>query len=209
MIKNLLFDFDGVIMDSNPIRTFGFREIFKEFSNEQVEELIRYHEYNGGIPRFDKIRYFYREILKRDISEENVEEYAGKFSEVMKRELVKKEYLIEETLDFIRLNRDKYRIHIVSGSEEKELQWLCGQLDIDSLFISIHGSPTLKPLNIRQLLDEYRYEKSETVMIGDSINDYDAAHENGIRFFGFNNSAMGEYSEYYILSFSNLNLDVL
>ncbi len=202
MIKNLLFDFDGVIMDSNPIRTFGFREIFKEFPARQVDELIRYHELNGGIPRFDKIRYFYREILKQEISEEKVQEYAGKFSQIMKRELVNSENLIGETVDFIKSHYGDYSIHVVSGSEEKELQWICAQHDIDQYFISINGSPTLKPRRVKEVMGKYNQKKEETVMIGDSINDYEAASENGIKFYGYNNEEMKKYSDCYIESFT-------
>ncbi len=202
MIRNLLFDFDGVIMDSNPIRTAGFRELFRNFPCEQVDELIHYHEYNGGIPRFDKIRYFYREILGRHISEEMVHEYAGKFSAIMKRELVNEKYLIDETIAFIRQNRSRYHVHVVSGSEEKELQWLCRQLEIDRLFISINGSPTLKPQRVREVMEVHRCLREETVMIGDSINDREAAWENGIAFYGYNNPDMRQYADIYIESFS-------
>lgn len=206
MLRNLLFDFDGVIMDSNPIRTNGFREIFRDFPESQVEELIRYHELNGGIPRFDKIRYFYREILGENISEDMVQEYAGKFSQIMKRELVKGKYLIGETLEFIRSHREKYSIHIVSGSEERELQWICGRHGIDKYFISINGSPTLKPQRVREVMERHCCKKAETVMIGDSINDYEAASENGIKFFGYNNEEMRKYSDRYIESFDNFSI---
>ena len=40
MIKNILFDFDGVILDSMPVRDFGFREIFKEFDKELLHNKI-------------------------------------------------------------------------------------------------------------------------------------------------------------------------
>lgn len=205
MIKNLLFDFDGVIMDSNPIRTAGFRELFIDFPHEQVEELIRYHEYNGGVPRFDKIRYFYREILGRDISEEMVHEYAGKFSAIMKRELVNEKYLIDETISFIKEKRSRYNIHVVSGSEEKELQWLCRQLKINELFVSVNGSPTLKPQRVREVMEVYNCRREETVMIGDSINDREAAEENGIAFYGYNNPDMRNFADIYIESFTGFS----
>ncbi len=65
MIKNILWDFDGVIIDSLAVRDYGFREIFKEFDKVLVEKLIKYHSINGGLSRFHKIRYFFNEILKK------------------------------------------------------------------------------------------------------------------------------------------------
>ena len=59
MIKNIFWDFDGVIIDSMPIREFGFRRIFKDFNKEKVELLTDFHRENGGLSRFFKIRYFF------------------------------------------------------------------------------------------------------------------------------------------------------
>ena len=38
--KSIFWDFDGVIINSNEIRTNGFRETLKDFPNEKVEILI-------------------------------------------------------------------------------------------------------------------------------------------------------------------------
>ena len=42
-IKTILWDFDGVILDSMAVRDWGFKEIFKDFSKEQVIKLLEYH----------------------------------------------------------------------------------------------------------------------------------------------------------------------
>ena len=39
--RTILWDFDGVILNSNIIRTRGFVEIFKEFPEEKVFELVK------------------------------------------------------------------------------------------------------------------------------------------------------------------------
>jgi len=39
MIKNILFDFDGVILDSMPIRDYGFKKIFEDFDDNLVNKL--------------------------------------------------------------------------------------------------------------------------------------------------------------------------
>ena len=41
LIKTIFWDFDGVILDSMPIRDYGFREIFKEFDKELVDICYR------------------------------------------------------------------------------------------------------------------------------------------------------------------------
>ena len=198
-MKNILFDFDGVILDSMPIRDFGFREIFKQFPKEKVEKLIDFHQKNGGWLRFIKIRYFYEDILGQEISEKEVLVYAEKFSKIMRKELIKKKYLISETIEFLNWASNKYYLHIVSGSEEKELQYLCKNLEVEKYFITINGSPTKKGKLVQDILENYRYSKDETILIGDSINDYQASKENSIEFFGFNNLNLKRFN--YINSF--------
>jgi phosphoglycolate phosphatase-like HAD superfamily hydrolase len=149
IIKNILWDFDGVILDSMKVRDWGFREIFKSFDNEKVEELLKFHTLNGGLSRYVKIRYFYEDILGKELTENVVLEYANAFSVLMKKELINPNNLIVDSVQFIRDNYNKYRFHIVSGSDQEELRYLCKELAIDHYFLSIHGSPTPKNQLVR------------------------------------------------------------
>lgn len=208
MIKNILWDFDGVIIDSLAIRDYGFREIFKEFNKVLVEKLIEYHSINGGLSRFHKIRYFFNEILKKDIDDKEVKAYADKFSLIMRKELVKSKYLILDSVNFIKENYKKYNFHIVSGSEHNELNFLCQKLQINHYFHSINGSPTPKMELVKNLLIKENYKKSETILIGDSINDYEAAKESNIAFYGYNNQQLKDVSKKYIDNFDKNNLSI-
>jgi HAD superfamily hydrolase (TIGR01549 family) len=204
MIKNILFDFDGVILDSMPIRDFGFRKIFEEFDKELVEKLIEYNNINGGLSRYVKIRYFYEKLLKKSISEEKVQELAAKFSVIMKAELTNKKYLITQTIEFIENNYKKYNLHIVSGSDGQELKFLCKELEIDKFFLSIEGSPTPKNDLVANVLNKNNYLSNETILIGDSVNDYEAAKVNNLDFYGYNNDELKDCSKTYIDDFKNV-----
>ena len=196
MIKTIFWDFDGVILDSMPIRDFGFAKIFEEFDKELVDKLLEYHTLNGGLSRYVKIRYFYNILLKKDVSDEKVQELADKFSTIMKAELTNKKYLIGETVDFIEKNYKNYNFHIVSGSDEKELNYLCKELELSQYFKTIEGSPTCKNDLVKNILQKYSYNPKECILIGDSINDYEAANINGIKFYGYNNEELRSLDEY-------------
>ena len=204
MIRNILFDFDGVILDSMPIRDHGFKEIFKDFDDDLVNKLLEYHNQNGGLSRYVKIKYFYNKLLKQEISEDKIINYADNFSKIMKIKLVDKRYLIADTLKFIKESYKKYNLHIVSGSDEKELQYLCKELGIDSFFQSVNGSPTHKNILVENVLATNRYIESETILIGDSVNDYDAATENNLVFYGFNNPNLINVSKNYLDNYIGL-----
>lgn len=193
----ILWDFDGVIIDSNSVREFGFREVLKDFDTEQVEKLIDFHNANGGWSRYVKFRYFYEEILKRPISDSKLQELANRFSSIMIGSLPNPKLLIEETVRFIEVMYSQGKqMHIVSGSDGKELRSLCEQLELSKYFLSINGSPTPKSNLVRSIIDDANISSSQYCLIGDAVNDYDAANKNGIQFFGYNNEELKSYGVY-------------
>jgi HAD superfamily hydrolase (TIGR01549 family) len=202
--KTILWDFDGVILDSMSVRDWGFRNIFKDYAEEQVSELITYHRINGGLSRYVKIRYFYEVLLGKSITKDKVLEYAEAFSVLMKQELTKPENLITDAVIFIKENFKNFNFHIVSGSDENELRFLCKELGIANYFISIHGSPTPKTKLVKKLLKQHNYDSGSTCLIGDSINDYEAATANNISFYGYNNLKLKNVGQGYIELFKSI-----
>lgn len=200
-IKNILWDFDGVIMDSMPIREKGFEIVLAGHSKEEVDHLMKFHRENGGLSRYVKFRYFFEEVKRQQILEEEVKKYAQQFSEVMLENLIDHSLLIADALNFIKNNHQKYKMHVVSGSDQKELRHICRELDVEKYFKSIHGSPTPKKQLVKELLEKNAYSTGETVLIGDSINDHEAAVENGIDFYGYNNIGLKKLKSNYIESF--------
>lgn len=201
MIKNIIFDFDGVILDSMPIRTEGFKKIFENYDNKKVEELISFHLINGGLSRFVKIKYFFEELLETSISEEEINFFADKYSKIMKEKLINEKYLIRETVDFIK-NNNNIKMFIASGSEEKELRLINESLQLSKYFLGIFGSPKNKIDIVKSIIQDNKLNKNETILIGDSINDYDASIKNDIRFFGYNNIKLKNISDKYINTFT-------
>lgn len=194
MLKNIFWDFDGVILNSNEIRDIGFEKVLKEYPKVQVEELLAYHRVNGGLSRYVKFRYFYEIVRKEKVEDSRIMELADCFSVIMKDLLTNKSLLIDSTISFIENNFDKYDMHIMSGSDQNELRYLCENLGISKYFISILGSPVAKTKHVSDTIKKNNYAVEETIFIGDSINDYDAAKDNNILFMGFNNPELEKES---------------
>jgi phosphoglycolate phosphatase-like HAD superfamily hydrolase len=202
--KTILWDFDGVIMDSMPIRDKGFEIVLKGYPKEQVSLLMEYHRNNGGLSRYNKFRYFFEEIRKESITDAEIKVLADEFSVVMLENLLDSNLLIEDSLKFIMDNYSKYNMHIVSGSDGNELRYICEALGLSKYFISIHGSPTPKKELVKQVMIGNNYNKFEICLIGDSFNDFEAAKANDILFYGYNNKKLLNYSVRYIPSFSEI-----
>lgn len=140
--KQIIFDFDGVILDSMPVRDKGFGVVLSDYPRAEVDQLMDYHRNNGGLSRYVKFRYFFEEVRGETISDDQVQQLAEQFSVVMRNELTNPQLLIQETMDFVRGQQGKTPLHVASGSDQNELRYLSKELGIDSNFVSIHGSPT-------------------------------------------------------------------
>lgn len=200
----IIWDFDGVILLSNPVRRKGFEIIFKDFPKESVNQLLEYHELNGGLSRYVKIRYFFEEILKQSITSDQVDALAEEFSVVMKFELTKKELLNKQWIEAMVSLENKYEHHIASGSDDLELRYLCQELGVSKYFHSINGSPTPKNELVSDILTKTTFPKDEVILIGDAINDFEAARVNGIDFYGYNNRNLIGLGSGYIEDFNDL-----
>ncbi|RYZ49133.1 MAG: HAD family hydrolase, partial [Sphingobacteriales bacterium] len=120
----VFWDFDGVIMDSMPVRDLGFVEVLKHYPAEQVDQLLDYHRKNGGLSRYHKFKYFYETIRGEECTDKMVADLSASFSVIMKQLLVNKELLITETVDFIKQLQGKVSQIVVSGSDQTELRYL-------------------------------------------------------------------------------------
>ena len=70
--KHIIFDFDGVLAETNYIRFEGFELLFKDYPSDQVNRLVQYAMNNGGISRYEKIRLFFEQIRQEPISDDSV-----------------------------------------------------------------------------------------------------------------------------------------
>lgn len=82
---------------------------------------------------------------------------------------------------------------------------MCEELGLKKYFKSIHGSPESKIKIVYNIIKENNYLKNKTFMIGDSINDKEAADENNIIFCGYNNIELDSISDFYIESFAKID----
>lgn len=200
----VLWDFDGVLMDSMSVRDEGFRKVLAQYPEQQIIDLMSYHHANGGLSRYVKFRYFFEQIRKEEADEALLRKLAIEFSDIMLDLLIDPALLIKDSLNFIKRHYKHIPMHIVSGSDGDELRFICKQLQIDHYFQSIHGSPIPKKELIYNLLKRMNYQASKTVLIGDSINDYEAAIANALFFLGYNNKELDSRGFMYIDSFTNM-----
>lgn len=188
MIKAIFFDFDGVIKDSVKIKTLAFSFMFEQYGTEVVTEIIRFHENNGGLSRFVKLKHYYNDLLGIEISENDLMKKAEQFSELVKQKVIDSEF-IPGAYEFLNEKYKEFDLFIVTGTPQEEINEIMNECGLESFFISAYGSPAIKEDIIIQIMLRYGYSRQEVVFIGDAMTDYDAAFQNGIRFIGCGESS--------------------
>ena len=86
--ETFIFDCDGVILNSNKIKTKAFYDTAKVFGDKSALALKDYHVLNGGISRYEKFRYLFNNILCRPVETKQIEKLLLNFSNEVKKALL-------------------------------------------------------------------------------------------------------------------------
>jgi len=181
MINVIIFDFDGVIADSNSIKTDAFVKLFESYPQYIRDIVKKFHLQNGGMSRFDKFRHIYANFLKEPLPEKMFDQLCSDFNRLVIDGVIKAP-VFTGVLEFLENNKHRYAMHIVSGTPEDEIKEVTKKKELNRYFLDICGSPRSKKELINLLIKKNGYKKEEVVFLGDSINDYEGAVGAGIEF---------------------------
>jgi hypothetical protein len=81
-LQAVIFDFDGVILESVDVKGWAFGRLFEGFP-EHTEKILYYHHAHGGVSRHVKFRYIYENILKQTLSDEKFGELCEQYSQLV------------------------------------------------------------------------------------------------------------------------------
>ncbi|MDR2488681.1 MAG: HAD family hydrolase [Desulfovibrio sp.] len=179
----IVFDCDGIILESVDVKTQAFARIGEAFGQEASDRIVAYHRMHGGVSRYKKFEWLYQEVLHRTVSPEkldslNREFTAHAYDAVMHCPLVPG---IREVLD---LWHGRVPMYVDSGAPHAELVQILSSRGLSGYFDGIYGSPPEKTEILRNIVDKVGVHPADAVMIGDSITDQHAAEAVQTRFYG-------------------------
>lgn len=179
--QHIIFDFDGVLAETNSIRIEGFKLLFSSYPVEARDSMVSFASENGGLSRYVKIRHFFDNILSQTISDDKVQQLADRYSDIVKNKIIAAD-AVKGSTSFLSRWTNLLDFSIISGSDESELRSVCASRGISHFFNNIFGSPATKQENFQRLLDVTGWERQDCLFIGDTRNDLIAARDVGIAF---------------------------
>jgi phosphoglycolate phosphatase-like HAD superfamily hydrolase len=180
--KTLVFDCDGVVLNSNQLKIQAYYHVAIKFgaSEEQAQALVDHHVKLGGISRYPKFEYFLREIMQQAVTEPAMQTLLSSFTAEVKRLPIDCE--IAPDLMRIRQANPSAKWMIVSGGDQTELRDIFKQRGLDTLFdAGIYGSPDNKELILAREIASGNITQA-ALFIGDSRYDYQASSQAGLDF---------------------------
>jgi phosphoglycolate phosphatase len=182
MIKGIVFDFDGVILESTKIKTEAFTTLFSEHP-DHLDKIVKLHLDNAGISRFEKFKIIYRDYIGYEIKEDELDQLGNLFSNIIYDKILCCPF-VPGAQEFLEKYYGKYHYYIASGVPEYELRDIINQRHIAKYFRGVYGSPETKTHMLLKIISNNHYKSGEVIFIGDSEADYVGAIEASVPFIG-------------------------
>lgn len=199
--KTIIFDCDGVVLNSNKVKTQAFYNTALAFGQAAAERLVKYHVERGGISRYKKFQWFIDNLNKEDLAQSkdqpNLDNLLSSYAAEVHKGL--RSCQIAEGLTELREKTKDSIWLIVSGGDQAELRELFAERDIAQFFDGgIFGSPDSKEVIMNREREQGNI-KSPAVFIGDSQYDYTAVDSVGDIDFIFVTdwSEFDEYKQFF------------
>ena len=180
----IIFDFDGVVVESGKIKTQAFAELYRPYGEEIVAAVVQFHTQNGGMSRYRKFRHFQEHFLsKPPLTEVEEKQLDIRFSELVVEAVIAAE-AVPGAVELLRQQSGRIPLFVASGTPETELKVIVERRGLTPYFTEVRGAPALKKTIIAEILSKHALKPESVLMIGDAMADLEGAQANNTAFLG-------------------------
>lgn len=191
-IKNIFFDFDGVLAESVHVKTQAYYDMYLPYGEEIAQKVMEHHQANGGVSRFEKFKIYHKEHLGIEITQEQLDDLTQQYSELVIEKVVNSPE-IEGASNFLEEFSGSIKYWIITGTPTNEIEIITKRRGIKDYFVELCGSPTKKWEWTEYLIEKNSLNRDEILFLGDAMSDYKAAEISKLNF------ALRDYEETYKL----------
>ena len=180
-LRAVVFDFDGVIVESGDIKTEAFLELFAGYP-EHLPAIKRHHLDHLGISRFKKFAWIYENLLHEPYDVGEKVRLGDRFSAIVFQKVCETPFVpgAREALEV--LARAGVHLVVASGTPQDELDRIVDARGLRSFLAEVHGSPTEKATAVLAAMKRWGLKPEELLFVGDGTTDHEAATRTGVRF---------------------------
>ncbi len=179
-LRAVILDFDGVIIESNGLKTAAFERVFARFP-EHAEAMVAYHHAHVSESRFVKFAYLTTELLGRPAGDPLIAQLGEIFSAEITR-LIDECPMVPGAARFLEAVGGCVPLYLASMTPQDELLDILERRRLRSAFAAVYGCPPWpKPRAIHEVLTLIGTSDG-VLFIGDSAGDQRAGRENGVEF---------------------------
>ena len=182
-IKAVVFDFDGVLVESVDVKTKAFAELYRPYGEDIVARVVAYHLAHGGVSRYEKFRHFHRVFLGRELDVADELLLGEKFSALVEDAVVRSPW-VRGASDVLEALFPRFPLFVASGTPDEELLRIVGRRGMAKFFRRVCGAPAKKADILRSIAAEVCCPPRQLLMVGDALTDYDGAMDAGTQFLG-------------------------
>ena len=179
-----IYDFDGVILDSDLLKFKLFKHLFKKETTKDKKKILDYHFLNQGINRKKKFKYILENILKKKTMNYKIDSLENEFKYLIKKKITRCKFATGSIKSLQFLKKKKIEMFIATGVAQTEINLIIKKLQLKKYFSNIYGYPLAKDKIIELIKKKKKIKNSEIYFIGDSISDLEASKKTNRTFLG-------------------------
>lgn len=179
-LRGIVSDFDGVILESNDLKTRAFEAVFAPFP-EHADAMMAHHHTHVSDSRFVKFRHFVTARLGRPDDDPIVGELAAAFSSEMLRQIDACP-LVPGALAFLERAHASVPVFLASVTPQEELEVILERRGLARYFTRVYGCPPWSKVAALGEIVRTLGGPDGLLFIGDSAGDQRAALASGVEF---------------------------
>ncbi len=188
-IKAIVFDFDGVVLESADVKTDAFVELYREHGDSITDGVRAHHLANMGVSRFKKFEWIAKNLLHTELTDADSQRLGQRFSDLALKKVLSAPF-VPGAREAIEQLAARYPLFVASGTPDAELKSIVEHRGLTKWFREVHGTPPDKPTILRDLMARHGLEAPEMLFIGDGVSDYQAATLVGTAFLARDTPAL-------------------